>query len=442
MDRLGTLTIVVAAAILAGALFVPPVIGLANNGDYGKVSLHYALFSPNEEEFYFAPQTHTFLPEKQWDSGFFTSTHLPVQAALFLHRLSGQTDFDCRFLATVYSALFLLALGILQPCLTDLSPLRRCLFSATLLLLLGDIAYIALFNTFFMDATALTGFLLAAAAWLRYQRSQKLGWLLLFTAAALLAILSKAQHLLTALPLAALAAHKLRPARLVAVAVILSSCVYGLRQIQEDYAPITIFNVVFYAILPLSDDKPKHLAELGFDESYAKWIGRNAYDSGTRIGAPEVYRELLRRSSQGKIASFLATHPAITFQILIKRLNEAAFVRPLNFGNYDRSAGRPPLARSNAMSLASSAKSWLFLGRPFLLLAYAFFLGGLALRQPASIALTTSVFLAFAVGAFGDSLDVTRHLTLFNLLLDLLLLTTLYTSLNNHRLKAVGFSCD
>ena len=70
MDRLGTLTIVVAAAILASVLFVPPVIGLANNGDYGKVSLHYALFSPNEEEFNFAPQTHKFLPEKQWAAAF------------------------------------------------------------------------------------------------------------------------------------------------------------------------------------------------------------------------------------------------------------------------------------------------------------------------------------------------------------------------------------
>ncbi len=433
MDRIGAITLVIATAILAAVLFVPPVIGLANNGDYGKVSLHYALFSPNEEEFYFAPQTHKFLPEKQWDSGFFTSTHLPVQAALFLHRLSGQKDFDCRFLATVYSALFLLALGILQPCLTKLSPLRRSLFSAALLLLLCDIVYTALFNTFFMDATALTGFLLAAAAWLRYERSQKLGWLILFTAAALLAMLSKAQHLLPALPLAALVASKPRPARLVSALLLLVGFFCGLRQVQEDYAPITIFNVAFYGILPISDNKPQHLAELGFDESYTKWIGTHTYDQGSRVGEADFARELLRRSSQGKIAYFLATHPAITFKILIKRLNEAAFVRPLNFGNYDRSAGRPPLAQSNAMSLASSAKSWLFLGRPFLFLAYAFTLGAIALRQPASRALAATTLFAFAVGAFGDSLDVTRHLTLFNMLLDLLLLTALHAALQRAR---------
>lgn len=433
MDRLGTLTILVAAAILAGVLFVPPVVGLANNGDYGKVSLHYSLFSPNEEEFYFAPQIHKFLPEKKWDSGFFTSTHLPVQAALFLHRLSGQKDFDCRFLAAVYSALFLLALGILQPCLTHLPPLRRLLFSAVLLLLLCDIAYVALFNTFFMDATALTGFLLAAAAWLRYERSQNLGWLCLFTAAVLLAMLSKAQHLLPALPLAALLASKPRPARLLSAALLLAGCFYGFRQIQEDYTPITIFNVAFFAILPTSDDKPKHLAELGFDESYSKWIGTHAYDRGSRVGEPEFYRELLRRSSQFKIAYFLATHPTITVNILLKRLDEAAFVRPLNFGNYDRSAGRPPLAQSNAFSLASSTKSWLFLGRPFLLLAYALILGAIALRHPASIALAATTLLAFAVGAFGDSLDVTRHLTLFNMLLDLLLLAALHAALKRAR---------
>jgi len=148
-----------------------------------------------------------------------------------------------------------------------------------------------------MDGTALTGCLLAAAAWLRCERSQNLGWLLLLTATALLATFAKAQHLLIALPLAALAASKLRPARLVAAAAILSRCVYGFRQIQEDYAPITIFYMSLDAILPLSDNRPQHLAELGFDETYAKWIGLNAYDPSTRVGDPEVYRELLRRSS-------------------------------------------------------------------------------------------------------------------------------------------------
>ncbi|MCX6608240.1 MAG: hypothetical protein NTV52_32270 [Acidobacteria bacterium] len=284
-----------------------------------------------------------------------------------------------------------------------------------------------------MDATALTGFLLAAAAWLRYERSQKLGWLLLFTAAALLAMLSKPQHLLPALPLVALVASKPRPARLVSAVLLLAGFFCGFRQVQEDYDPITIFNVAFYGILPISDNKPQHLAELGFDESYTKWIGTHTYDQGSQVGEPNFARELLRRSSQSKIARFLATHPAITFKILLQRLNEAAFVRPLNFGNYDRSAGRPPLAQSNAMSLASSAKSWLFLGRPYFLIAYALLLAAIALRQPASLALAATTLLAFAVGAFGDSLDVTRHLTLFNLLLDLLLLSALYTGLKRAR---------
>ncbi len=229
-------------------------------------------------------------------------------------------------------------------------------------------------------------------------------------------MLSKAQHLLPALPLVALVASKPRPARLLSAVLLLAGFVYGFRQIQENYTPITTFNVTFHAILPLSDNKPQHLAELGFDESYTKWIGTHAYDRGARVGEPEFYRELLRRSSQAKIAYFLATHPTITFKILILRLNEAAFVRPLNFGNYDRSAGRPPLAQSSAFSLASSAKGWLFLGHPFFLLAYALILGAIALRHPSSIALVATTFLAFAIGAFGDSLDVTRHLTLFNLL--------------------------
>jgi len=75
------------------------------------------------------------------------------------------------------------------------------------------------------------------------------------------------------------------------------------------------------------------------------------------------------------------------------------------------------------------------LGRPPLLLAYALILGSVAvfLRSPESIIFTVAAGLAFAIGAFGDSLDVTRHLTLFNMLLDLLLLTALYTGLKRSR---------
>ena len=75
------------------------------------------------------------------------------------------------------------------------------------------------------------------------------------------------------------------------------------------------------------------------------------------------------------------------------------------------------------------------MGRPPLLLAYALILGSVCvfLRSPESITFTVVAGLAFAIGAFGDSLDVTRHLTLFNMLLDLLLLTALYTGLKRSR---------
>jgi hypothetical protein len=130
MDRVSVLSVLSVACILAGVLSVPPVIGIASNGDYAKVALRYNLYSPVEDHFAFAPQRHRFVPEKHWESEMLTSAHLPVLAALALHRLSGQADFDARFLAAVYSSLFLLALAILQPCLAG----RSLLLTAAALL--------------------------------------------------------------------------------------------------------------------------------------------------------------------------------------------------------------------------------------------------------------------------------------------------------------------
>ncbi len=60
MDRLDRVVLLLAAAAVASQIFVPPVVGLADNGDFVKVIGYFDLGAPPEDSNRFADTTYTF----------------------------------------------------------------------------------------------------------------------------------------------------------------------------------------------------------------------------------------------------------------------------------------------------------------------------------------------------------------------------------------------
>src|SRR5258708_35898312 len=104
--------LLLAAGVLAWLLFLPPVIGLANNGDFGKLVGSHNLWVPNELEFAYAVDHYEIRADKHWDSDFLSSESLFVCAALALNR--NPSSFDMRWLGLCYSPVLLSALAVLR----------------------------------------------------------------------------------------------------------------------------------------------------------------------------------------------------------------------------------------------------------------------------------------------------------------------------------------
>src|SRR5215471_6190564 len=113
VNRSQNVFLCLAAAIVAYQSILPPVVTIANNGDFAKVTGRFGVW-PRHEGWNFANATFDLQPDRRWDSGFFSTENVLVRAALTVNTLFSKDpdSFDVRSIGMVHGALFLLALGL------------------------------------------------------------------------------------------------------------------------------------------------------------------------------------------------------------------------------------------------------------------------------------------------------------------------------------------
>lgn len=414
-------------AIVSFQLFIPPVLGLANSGDFIKITGRFDLYSP-VEEYKFAPTVYSVDPKYHWDSGILSSETILAGAAVALNQGFGKSGtFDLRWAGAVHGALYAVAFALVLPLLHHLPPKRRAILLAAILIIFTDVLYVSALNSFFMDTAALVFLCLAAVFYLRALRWRRAGDRGALAVALGLLLTAKPQHVLLGCVAFALVLcywRDLGGGRATA-ACIAALGVAGLIAMKFGTPPDTsetpCFNVMFYGLLPLSKDVRADLVQLGLDESDRKYIGTHAYKPGGPMSDP-AYREALgRRTGYGRIARYYVTHPAIAWQLLVQAADESSRQRPV-MGNYDPGTGAREYQQSTAFSAWSGVKQKLLWHRGVLYLGFIFSLiaglSALAFRHRRSLApgLTGGAF-AFALMALldlltsslADVLDVIRH---------------------------------
>lgn len=423
-----------AAAILTWQLLIPPVVGLANNGDFHKVLGGFSWAAPVADEYKYASGTYHYNPDNYVGFGYYSTEQLLAAIAIGLNTLVSKAGtMDLRFIGFVHGLLYLLAFRLLLPLL------RESWFSSILVLLVfGDVMYVAELNSFYMDVPALLFFLLSAVFLCRALRRQQRNDALGFLACALCMIASKAQHAPLGLILVSLLALRSRVflpglsrwARVGSVLLLAAASLLMLKSTPWDYSATPIFSQVFYNILPRAKNPDREMRMLGLDESYRKYIGKHAYSEGSPVNDPTFARKFLSTVSYPRIGLLLLRRPGRAYDLLTIGLNEAGRQRPY-LGNFDRGAGFWDSAESHAFSMWSMLKAKLFEGRGAVFLAYTTMLA-FALpmviwirraRLPigsfeAALALTAMMLAALLIAILGDPLDCTRHAWLFLALSD------------------------
>jgi hypothetical protein len=355
------------AIVLAHQLLVPPIVGLADNGDYFRLFEPFGIVSrlTGEDRFFaFLVRVWDLAPSSSRPSGFVSADLLFALLSLALNPVLAETGhYDVRAIGIV-RALAYLAGAILV--LTAVAPAGRIalvLAATALIVVFCDVGYAAYFNSGYTEASSFVFGLMVTAFVMRIvlrdvpRRADLAG----FALAAVLLVWSKPQNILLALPLALLA---LRVATLPAggrwrrngVAAALIIVVAGLawRAVPPPahYRDTIHYIAVFNAALLRSPDPRADLAELGVSPALADLAGVYPWQAPALARAVDLQSGFYPRISTTRILLFHLLHPARTLRMLDLAATNAMHLRP-RLGNFEASSGRGAYAQSTAFAWRS-----------------------------------------------------------------------------------------
>jgi len=445
-------TLLVIAGILGYQLMIPPVIGLADQGDYARLlgAFHLGPVAHTAEDRYYRYFNRTYQPDPSfrlpgWE--IYSSQDILVGSALLLNKwISKDGLFDIRVLSFLEALAFLAICYFLLRATRKLLPGRlHFLIAAALIIVFCDVGYICYFNSFYSEPATYLSLLALLAVWLDWiahgpgARRGQAKYLALFCLFALLFVAAKPQNVAAGVLLGLyifrfrklLRRQWMAPASGAAI-LVGSLAVYW--SVPRLVRLADVYNMVFMQMAPASPDPAGALRELGLDPSYARYSGSGAFAPTTGFWNAAFQDQLDARVSRFTIVWYYVRQPVKLLNYVRAVLPRGASLRAEGVGNFERSAGYPPFARARSFAIWSRFRerylsgwsSGVLIG----LMLSVFGAGWIAARsgdvQARLLAECYAVLALMAVIVFfttilGDAHDLVKHLHLYNLLTDVCL---------------------
>jgi hypothetical protein len=427
----------VAAAIVGYQVFIPPVVGLANQGDFRRIIGRFG-YGPEEGDqktgysfvaSKYVPDPNYRLPE--WEMP--TSEYPFVWAALGVNRvISKDGKLDIEVMGLAHALAFLVALWRV---LSVTRVVRGRMWVWTLVVLaLTDVAYVAYFNSFYTEPASIIFFLFLFAESLDLLNHAEVssGAILRWTMWAVLFVFAKPQNAPLAIFLAVFVAF-LRASRLrwASAGIVLAAAGACVAVSPVEMGKTNVYDMVFSAVLAESKDRAADLRALGLDSELARYTGTLRWSDGSGFESLTANGTIGRRVTRATIVSFFLTRPKRLWRHVHAILPFALTLRT-HYGNFKIPEGYPPMTRSEAFSLWSTIHArvlspvakWILFAFPIpaLIMIIRGRNSDSALRSLALLGLCGLV--SFLAAIFGDCDDNVKHLLLFNLITDAFLISS------------------
>lgn len=448
------------ATLIVLLIMLPPVLGVADSGDYARIigGAGIAPLDPNESyhDRYFG-YAHRLYGYGEYSPGGYFSTHaLLVLVAGWLGRLFNGASFDMRVIGACYLLLFLWATMLLVRYAPKAGSRKATLattitLAACLLFVFEDIGYVAYFQSFFGEPYALVATLMTVAAALALVSTDKPGGAMfaVFVCAAFALATSKIQNAPLGIAFALLAWRMLRLREdrrwrrqvWTGVAALLVGSTLMIVVAPDRLKHTNLYQSIFYGVLKDSPDVAADMRELGIPEKYAGLAGTNYFQKDTVIPQSDktLHREVLEKLGHKDIALYYLRHPGRFADKLEVAASNAAYVRPGYLGNYDRSAGKPWGAISHTYDAWSQWKAerlphklGVFLG--FYACYYALLVAlwlwtrsrkfRLGLETMAIVGVAGAFAVIVAIVGDGEA-DMGKHLFMFNVCFDMMVVSAI-----------------
>jgi hypothetical protein len=423
--------VMVAALIIAYQIFVPPIVGLSDQGDFRRMigKFGYTAEQPNLQTFFVARKYVQSFKDRvpEWEQ--FTSEYVFVIAALGLNKVvSKDGKLDILVIGLIHAIAFLAAFVRL---LQVTSALRtRAFVWIAMLFILTDVAYVAYLNTFFTEPASLIFFMLLVAESIDIARSggpTRAGFVR-WSLWAVLFIFAKPMNALPGILLGVFAFRFLRSTGRLAwggAVAILASAATAIATAPQEMKNANTYNLVFLSVLPESRNPADDLRALGLDWRLQDYSRTGAWSPNTIYPTLEASGDIGHIVTQVRVLRFYLARPTRLWRHIQAYLPIAMVSRP-KYGNFEMAAGDPALSHAFALwsdlhaHVLSRAAKVIF----FLLLAPSIAVAAFWRRRDLWMEFAALLGLlcmtAFLTAIFGDAWDDIKHLFLFNLSFDAL----------------------
>lgn len=361
--------------ITALALFVPPFVGMADNGDYYRIlygnGLYFSQPDYDSRYFgYFVREYGIFQYFNEHQTLLYSSQSLLIRLALAVNKLVYSTTvFDLRIQAAILTLMYTAAVYLLVEGITcRMSRARGYAAALLVVFVLADTGYTAYFNSFFGESIVLVTMVTLMATWLLFYRKRYNDYVLLalFAASALLLITVKQQNAPVGVVLAVAGVSLLlmRRDRLFrfsaggVLALLFAAGIVTYVWIPKDFVHINQYHAMTRGVLQTTDNPEKALESFGMNKQYALLKGTIYYApySTVDVDGSHMGENFYNKYGFVSIAAYYAAHPGELGTLLDEAASNAFTIRPQAMGNFEKSAGRDFGAQSRFFSAYSFLK--------------------------------------------------------------------------------------
>ncbi|WP_234121847.1 glycan biosynthesis hexose transferase WsfD [Clostridium hydrogenum] len=335
-----TIILIIIGIILLNTLFIYPVMGRFNNGDFDRLMVYGGLseiankYSKIYDNFFHIKYVITdpgVLLPFYWD---WVSEAILVKIAVILslvaHAFTSKV-FDIRFLAFIYCAIFLTG-NFLILSYKRFSKVTKIVAGAFIILFFTSTCYIAYFNSFYGEAATIVFFFLNIGTYLYLitRDKPKIKDFICFFIASGAFLTAKSQNLPLLVFMLIIYGSlyffyreaNYRKSILIGSIVVVAFCCISYGSLTDTIKENNIFQSVFRGILLNSKHPEKDLQELGIDKKFVAYDGHSFYnkDKGLDPMGKDMLKEFYPKVSNLKILGFYLRHLDVTWE----RIKDAA----------------------------------------------------------------------------------------------------------------------
>lgn len=372
------------AAIISGILlFVPPIHGLADNGDFYRSILSNGIYrlqtSYSQYSDYVIPKFGIMQYFNENNVSVLSSQSIFIQLALLLNKIFySRTIFDIRFMGLVYYLFYLGGIYLLTK--SFVHPFRKIssyVMAMLIVFIFSDSAYTLYFNSFFAEPGMFILMLYLCSAIISLARNvyvKKWPMIWVFFISTVLLITNKQQNAPLALSFAVVALGIMflpkfkarRMAIALGITMVILSGIGIYKSIGSEIVGANTFQTFSHGTLLETGDPTEKIEKGDVDGQFALMRNENYYPKTYSTLDPSskyVKKHLMDKTGFGWIIKYYATNLKQFNNLLDVAAKDVTAVQPRAVGDFVRNSGHKPGEQTKYFTLYSSLMGAFFPGK-------------------------------------------------------------------------------